>query len=118
MKDSQPHSRKLPARQVRFCEPIAAGANQTDAWLKAGYRVSRAIEMDCRMAGHFEPEKVEVATGTSNLASLEERAKKVVSALNAWANRSTLAPRTTGLALPFASTGTPVANRGPDGSGG
>jgi hypothetical protein len=36
-------TRKLNARQERFCELVAAGESQTDAWLKAGYKVTRDV---------------------------------------------------------------------------
>lgn len=35
--------RELNQRQQRFCELIAAGESNTEAWLKAGYRVSREV---------------------------------------------------------------------------
>ncbi|MCF7675527.1 MAG: terminase small subunit [Akkermansiaceae bacterium] len=36
-------SRPLTSRQQRFCEFVAAGETQTDAWLRAGYKVSRNV---------------------------------------------------------------------------
>ena len=35
--------RRLTVQQERFCERIAAGDNQTEAWLNAGYKVSREV---------------------------------------------------------------------------
>jgi hypothetical protein len=45
----------------------------------------RALELHSKLVGDFEPDRVEVETGPSTLASIEERAKSVVSALSrAW----------------------------------
>ena len=43
--------RPLTVQQERFCEFIAAGVNQTEAYIKAGYRVSREVAKvnACRM---------------------------------------------------------------------
>lgn len=38
-----PKPRKLTVRQEKFCELIAAGKSGTDAWLEAGYEVSREV---------------------------------------------------------------------------
>lgn len=38
-----PKQRALTVRQERFCELIAAGRSGTDAWLEAGYEVSRDV---------------------------------------------------------------------------
>lgn len=35
--------RELNARQERFCELVASGKSQTDAWIKAGYNVTREV---------------------------------------------------------------------------
>ena len=35
--------RELNARQERFCELVASGNSQTDAWIKAGYNVTREV---------------------------------------------------------------------------
>lgn len=40
---SPPKPRKLTVRQERFCELIASGKSNTDAWLEAGYEVSRDV---------------------------------------------------------------------------
>lgn len=42
----------------------------------------RAIEIDAKLAGHFEPDRVEMDTGPSLLESTRERAKFIVSALD------------------------------------
>lgn len=47
--------------------------------------IIRAIEMDCRMAGHFEPEKIELEDGPRRLANLEERASQLVASLSRFA---------------------------------
>ena len=131
--------RPLNVRQERFCEFIAAGESQTDAYLKAGFKVSkadarkhaarlmtkddikariaelrkpqtkkallsrdrkreilaeiaidstatrsdriRAMEVDAKLAGHFEPDRVEVEAGPKTLLSIKERAAQVSSAL-------------------------------------
>lgn len=46
--DKQPKTgggkaRQLTVQQERFCERIAAGDSQTEAWLNAGYKVSREV---------------------------------------------------------------------------
>lgn len=132
--------RKLTARQEMFCERLAAGDSQTDAWINAGYKVSRevaavnaneslrnpkieervaalravqtarnqltkarkhellasiaenplasldarirAMAEDSKMAGHYEPEHHVVDAGPNTIASIRERAAKVVSALS------------------------------------
>lgn len=132
--------RRLTVQQERFCERIAAGDNQTEAWLNAGYKVSRsvarrnaaesltnpvikarvaelrkpqtkkllmskdmkreiamqiasnpaksdmarirAMELDAKLAGHFEPDRVEVETGPYTLESIRERAKTVASLMS------------------------------------
>jgi hypothetical protein len=129
----------LNVRQERFCELIAAGESATEAWLKAGYKVSRqvagvnaheslknpkikaritelrkpqtkaalltrdrkreilyrivtdptmpidarlrAIAEDNKMAGHYEPDRVEVEAGPKTLLSIKERAAQVSAAL-------------------------------------
>lgn len=38
-----PRQRGLTVRQERFCEFIVAGRTGTDAWLDAGYEVSRSV---------------------------------------------------------------------------
>ena len=43
----------------------------------------RAIEIDAKLAGHFEPDRLEVETGPKTLEALEARAANVVSALDA-----------------------------------
>jgi hypothetical protein len=43
MKESLPRPHRLTARQERFCELIAAAESQTNAWLLAGYKVSREV---------------------------------------------------------------------------
>jgi predicted HAD superfamily Cof-like phosphohydrolase len=35
--------KSLNVRQERFCEFIAAGESQTDAWIKAGHKVKRNV---------------------------------------------------------------------------
>lgn len=40
---SPPKPRPLNVRQERFCELVAAGESYTEAWLKAGYDVTRDI---------------------------------------------------------------------------
>jgi hypothetical protein len=123
----------------RFCELIAAGETQTDAWLKAGYNVSksvaaanayetlkkphikarveelrkpqtrqtlssrdhkrlmlmrtfenpavkmadrlRALELDAKLAGQFEPDRTEIDVGNRTLQSIRERAETVRSGL-------------------------------------
>lgn len=42
----------------------------------------RAIEMDSKLAGHFEPEQLVVETGPKTLDAIKERAQSVVSALD------------------------------------
>jgi phage terminase small subunit len=42
----------------------------------------RAIEVDAKLAGHFEPEQVVVETGPNTLTSLQDRVKEVRSGLN------------------------------------
>ncbi|GAA5117103.1 terminase small subunit [Luteolibacter yonseiensis] len=42
----------------------------------------RAIEVDAKLAGDFEPDQVVVETGPKTLDALEARAKEVVSALD------------------------------------
>lgn len=131
--------RPLTVRQERFCEFVVAGDSQTEAYLKAGYKVPRddarkhaarmmandgvkakiaelrkpqtrkalmskdfkrdllrqiaedgkagflvkirALEVDAKLAGHFEPDRVEVETGPKTLLSIKERATQVTSAL-------------------------------------
>lgn len=41
----------------------------------------KALELDSKLAGHFEPDQVVVETGPKTLESLEARAKEVASAL-------------------------------------
>jgi hypothetical protein len=41
--NTPPKPRKLTVRQEKFCELIAAGKSGTDAWLEAGYEVSREV---------------------------------------------------------------------------
>lgn len=129
----------LNVRQERFCEFVAAGESQTDAYLKAGFKVSksvarrnaarlltnadiqmrvselrkpqtkaalssrdhkralvmrimedptvkmqdrlRAMEIDARLAGQFEPDRTEIDVGPKTLLSIKERAAQVSSAL-------------------------------------
>lgn len=62
----------------------------------------RAIELDAKLAGHFEPERIEVEAGGKALASIRERAAGVVSVLNAYANRAKESrERAKGLAMSF-----------------
>lgn len=130
-------SKPVNVRQQRFCEFIAAGESQTDAYLKAGFKVDkgvarrnaarlltnadisdliaelrkpvtkkllltkdrkrellrdiaedndrpamvriRAIEIDAKLAGHFEPERVEVETGPTSFDAIRERARTMAS---------------------------------------
>jgi len=130
----------LNTRQERFCEFIAAGEKQTDAYVKAGFKVPksvarrnaarlrtkadiknrvaelrapqtaaalltrdrkrellariaedttatrsdriRAIEVDAKLAGHFEPDRMAVETGPSTLESIRERARNVASLMS------------------------------------
>ena len=51
----------------------------------------RAIEIDARLAGHFEPERVEVETGPRTLDEIRARANAVASGLDLIARRSTRA---------------------------
>lgn len=134
-----PKPRKLNQRQERFCEFVVAGESQTEAYLKAGFKVPRgdarkhaarlmtndgvkaridelrapqtrkallskdrkrewlrdiienpgektqdrlrALELDAKLAGHFEPDRVEVEAGPKTLLSIKERAAEVSSAL-------------------------------------
>lgn len=55
----------------------------------------RAIEVDAKLAGHFEPDRVEVETGPRTLESLEERARSVASVLNRHHSRRPLNSPTT-----------------------
>ena len=131
---------KLNTRQEKFCEFIAAGETQAEAYLKAGFKVTlpvarrnasrlltnadiqahlaklrssqttaamlarndkrimlariakdetvkvadriRAIEVDAKIAGHFEPERLQVDPGPHSLATIQERARRVASALS------------------------------------
>ena len=41
----------------------------------------RAIEIDAKLAGHFEPDRTEIDVGQRTLLSIKERAEQVVSAL-------------------------------------
>jgi len=41
----------------------------------------RAIEVDSKLAGHFEPDRTEIDVGSQTLLSIKERAAQVVSAL-------------------------------------
>lgn len=41
----------------------------------------RAMEVDAKLAGHFEPDRVEVEAGPKTLISIKERAAQVSSAL-------------------------------------
>ena len=41
----------------------------------------RAMEIDAKLAGHFEPDRVEVDVGEKTLLSIKERAQQMVSAL-------------------------------------
>lgn len=137
-------SKPLNIRQQRFCEFIAAGEKPADAWLKAGYEVTRyvaqrnaqeslskpvisariaelrkpvtkklllskdrkrellrdiaedgdrppmvrirAIEIDAKLAGHFEPDRVDLESRSFNLESAKERAMAIASSFdrNAW----------------------------------
>ena len=132
-------SKSLNVRQQRFCEFVSAGENQTDAWIKAGYKTTRSaarrnaseamtkpdirerigelqaenrklahktksdklrylegimsnrrerssdrirsIRVHNEMTGDNEPTKVVVDSGPDILASLQERAKGMSSAL-------------------------------------
>jgi phage terminase small subunit len=127
-------------RQEQFCELIVAGKSGTDAWLEAGYKVSRevartnaaeslanprieariaelrapvtkkllltrerkreilreiaedvtspkvdrlrALAEDNRMEGHYEPEKLEIDAGPNTLEAIQQRAKRMASALS------------------------------------
>ena len=131
--------KSLNIRQERFCEFIAAGESQTDAYLKAGFKVPktdarkhaarlmtkddvkariaelrkpqtkkalltrdrkreilrdivedpktpvleriRAMAEDSRMAGHYEPDRTEIAVGQRTLLSIKERAAQLSRAL-------------------------------------
>lgn len=131
--------RPLNTRQERFCEFVAAGESQTDAYLKAGFQVDksvarrnaarlltnadiqnrvavlrgsqtraalstrdhkrrtlltlmedprqktsdrlRAMEIDARLAGQFEPDRTEIEVAPKTLISIKERAAQVSSAL-------------------------------------
>jgi hypothetical protein len=42
----------------------------------------RAMELDAKLAGHFEPDRVEVETGPYTLESIRERAKTVASLMS------------------------------------
>lgn len=136
--------RPLTDRQERFCELVASGESQTNAWLLAGYKVSRdvarrnaaesmtkpdiaarvaelrmphtasaalskarkhellmqiaenvlmppnvrisAMAEDSKMAGHYEPERVEIEAGRNTLATARERALAIASPLNRFAS--------------------------------
>ena len=129
----------LNSRQERFCELVAAGENQTEAYIKAGFKASRenarrnsarmtandlilkriaelrkpvtrktlsardhkremlylimedtsqkiearlkAIEIDAKLSGQFEPDRTEIQLGNSTLQSIKERAMQVAGAL-------------------------------------
>ena len=132
-------TKPLNVRQARFCEFIAAGESQTDAYIKAGFNVDksvarrnaarlltnadiqkrlselrktqtqaalstrdhkrrtlfmlmedprqkthdrlRAMEIDARLAGQFEPDRTEIEVAPKTLLSIKERAAQVESAL-------------------------------------
>ncbi len=132
--------RPLNARQERFCEFIATGENQTDAWIKAGYKTSRtaarrnasetmtkhdirtriaelrgpqtqaalltkdekrmflrrivesesekmadrlrALELDAKLAGHFEPDKHVIDAGPDFLETMRERSLHIAKVLS------------------------------------
>lgn len=129
----------LNTRQQRFCEFIAAGETQINAYLKAGFKVPRTdarkhaarlmtnddiaariavlrkpqtekailskdrkrellaeialsttaktlerirvIEVDARLAGHYVPDRTEIAVPTQTLMSIKERAMQMSSTL-------------------------------------
>lgn len=52
-----------------------------------------------KLAGHSKPERVGVQTGPIPIESIRERAKRVVSALNAFANRKQAAKKAMGLGV-------------------
>lgn len=130
---------RLNVRQERFCEFVAAGDNQTEAYIQAGFKTSKAaarraasrmltnadilkriaelrkpvtrkmlsardhkremlylimedknenimarlkaIEIDAKLAGQFEPDRKELQMSNSTLQSIKERAMHVASAL-------------------------------------
>lgn len=129
----------LTIQQERFCEFVAAGDNQTDAYIKAGFKTTKesarrnaarmmtnddilqriaelrkpitrktlsnrdhkrqmlylimedkaekiearlkAIEIDAKLSGQFEPDRTEIQLGNSTLQSIKERAMQVAGAL-------------------------------------
>lgn len=129
----------LNIRQDRFCENVVSGMSNAEAYVKAGFKVSRAdaakhaarlmkndgvkariaelrkpqtrkvllskdrkrellrdiaendkapvlarlrsIEIDAKLAGHFEPDRTEIDIGPKTLLSIKERAAQVTSAL-------------------------------------
>jgi len=129
----------LTTQQERFCEFVAAGENQTEAYIKAGFKTTRAnarkhaarmmtnddilkriaelrkpvtrktlstrdhkrvmlylimedtsqkiearlkaIEIDAKLSGQFEPDRTEIQLGNSTLQSIKERAMQVAGAL-------------------------------------
>jgi len=126
-------------QQERFCEFVAAGENQTSAYVKAGFKTTRAnarkhaarmmtnddilkriaelrkpvtrktlstrdhkrvmlylimedtsqkiearlkaIEIDAKLSGQFEPDRTEIQLGNSTLQSIKERAMQIAGAL-------------------------------------
>jgi phage terminase small subunit len=129
----------LNSRQERFCEFIATGECQTEAYIKAGFKTTKeaargnaarliakdsisrriselrkpvtrkalsardhkremlylimedrsqkiearlkAIEIDAKLSGQFEPDRTEIQLGNSTLQSIKERAMQVAGAL-------------------------------------
>lgn len=123
---------ELSVRVKRFCDFVASGDSQAEAYLKAGYKVTRedarkhasrlmtnddvkfhiatlrqpqtksilstrdhkrtlamrimedekvkiqdrlrAMEIDAKLAGHFEPDRIEVEAGPNTLQAIKERA--------------------------------------------
>lgn len=131
--------RPLNVRQERFCELVASGKNQAEAYVEAGSKVTklaarnhaarlaakdsikariaqlrapktreilstrddkrsllrhvfenptvkmqdrlRAIELDAKLAGQFEPDRTEIDVGPRTLQSIRERAETIHSAM-------------------------------------
>lgn len=74
----KPVTKKLPLTKDRKREILRDIAEDTERPTMVRLR---AVEIDSRLAGHFEPDRVEMDTGPSLLETTRERALAIVSAL-------------------------------------
>jgi hypothetical protein len=75
----RPQTRKTLMSRDRKREILARIAEDDGSGKLA---IIRAIEVDAKLAGHFEPDRMEIEAGPNTLATAKERAQKVASLMS------------------------------------